>query len=146
MTGYLAGTIFLAASLTPSLIPRTPLTQGLVSGIALAAGYGLGVVAVRLWSHLELPVPGGRARSRVMLGIVSACIAIAAYSLRQASEWQKDLTMVMNLEPPESSRTFKVALIALAIFYALVLLGRLFRWIAHSVARPLKSFLPRRVS
>ena len=41
--GLLVGTLFFAASLTPSLIPRTYLTQGVLSGCALAAGYGVGV-------------------------------------------------------------------------------------------------------
>lgn len=146
MAGYLVGTIFFAASLTPSLIPRTPLTQGLVSGVSMAAGYGLGVAILRLWSYLELPVPGERTRGGVMPGIVFACIVIAILFLWQSSEWQKDVMLLMKLEPPESSRPFKVGLIALVLFSALILLGRLFRRIAVSVARPLKSFLPRRVS
>ena len=146
MTGYLVGTLFFAASLTPSLIPRTPLTQGLVSGISMAAGYGLGVAALRLWSYLELPVPGRRARSRIMLGIPVACVAVATLALWQASEWQRDVMLLMKLEPPESSRPFKMSAVALLVFSALIMLGRFFRWVAHTVARPLKSFLPRRVS
>jgi uncharacterized membrane protein len=42
--GMVLGTLFFAASLTPSLIPRTYLTQGVLSGCAMAAGYGLGVL------------------------------------------------------------------------------------------------------
>ena len=34
--GLLLGTLFFAASLTPTLLPRTFLTQGVLSGFALA--------------------------------------------------------------------------------------------------------------
>jgi len=40
--------VFLWLSLTPSLLPRGPLFQGLVSGGAGAIGYALGVFAVWL--------------------------------------------------------------------------------------------------
>jgi hypothetical protein len=36
--GLLLATLFFAASLTPTLLPRTFLTQGLLSGCSLAAG------------------------------------------------------------------------------------------------------------
>ena len=48
--GLLVGTLFFAASLTPSLNPRSVLVQGVLSGFCLAAGYGVGVFA-RLKRH-----------------------------------------------------------------------------------------------
>src|SRR6266540_2982148 len=42
--GLSFATVFLCVSLTPSLLPRTWVSQGLVSGIAAAIGYGTGVV------------------------------------------------------------------------------------------------------
>ena len=42
------GMLFLWLSLTPSLLPRGPLFQGIVSGAAGAIGYGLGVFGVWL--------------------------------------------------------------------------------------------------
>jgi len=41
----LLGTLFFALSLTPSLLPRPNLMQGLISGFALVFGYGIGVLA-----------------------------------------------------------------------------------------------------
>ncbi len=142
----MAATLFFA-SLTPSLIPRTPLTQGLVSGISMAAGYVLGIAALRLWSFLELPVPAGRSGKRLAPAIIlSACVAIAALALWQASEWQHDLMLRMKLEPPKNFRPFQIIAVALLVFSALMMTGRLFRSIAHRVARPLKGSLPRRIS
>ncbi|EBW2250153.1 hypothetical protein C9R18_26290, partial [Salmonella enterica subsp. enterica serovar Enteritidis] len=53
--GVAIGCLFFAASLTPSLIPRTYLTQGALSGICLAAGYGIGVLWRWVWIFLGLP-------------------------------------------------------------------------------------------
>ena len=58
--GLLLGALFFAASLTPSLVPRTYLTQGVLSGVCFASGYGLGVLLWQIWSYLELPPPAGR--------------------------------------------------------------------------------------
>jgi len=60
IAGLALGTLFLAFSLTPSLLPRPVLFQGVVSGLALAAGYALGVAVRDLWSYLELPYPNAR--------------------------------------------------------------------------------------
>ncbi|PJK21398.1 alpha/beta-hydrolase N-terminal domain-containing protein, partial [Mycolicibacterium goodii] len=46
--GTAVGLVFIWLSLTPSLLPRGPLFQGLVSGGAGAIGYGIGVFAVWL--------------------------------------------------------------------------------------------------
>ncbi|MGL4436490.1 MAG: alpha/beta-hydrolase N-terminal domain-containing protein, partial [Giesbergeria sp.] len=43
-TGLVLGTLFFAASLTPSLTPRITVAQAVLSGMCLAAGYGLGVL------------------------------------------------------------------------------------------------------
>jgi uncharacterized membrane protein len=47
-TGLILGTLFFIASLTPTLIPRTYLSQGVLSGVCFAIGYGLGELCRRL--------------------------------------------------------------------------------------------------
>jgi uncharacterized membrane protein len=42
--GMVLGVGFVCMSLTPSLLPRNWLVQGLVSGLSAATGYGLGTV------------------------------------------------------------------------------------------------------
>jgi uncharacterized membrane protein len=46
VTGTAVGMVFLWLSLTPSLLPRGPMFQGIVSGAAGAIGYAIGVFAV----------------------------------------------------------------------------------------------------
>ena len=44
-SGTLAALLFGCASLTPSLLPRGWLLQGLIAGVTAAIGYGVGVTA-----------------------------------------------------------------------------------------------------
>lgn len=54
-TGLLVATLFFATSLSPSLVPRPFMMQALLSGVALAAGYAVGVFLHWLWHYMELP-------------------------------------------------------------------------------------------
>jgi uncharacterized membrane protein len=69
--GLLLGTLFFAASLTPTLVPRTSLTQGVLSGWCLAAGYGIGVFGDWLLTYVGLPKLEGRARRLAKLAQAS---------------------------------------------------------------------------
>ncbi len=125
--GLLAGTLFFAASLTPSLIPRGFVVQGVLSGVAFSIGYGIGVLGLRLWHYLELPLPEeGRARL-VKQAAALACAAVALVFLWRASGWQNSIRSLMGMEPVESVRPVQVGLIALAAFVVLFGLARLFR-------------------
>ena len=55
-SGVFLGCLFLAASLTPSLMPRPMVWQGLLGGVALALGYGTARALTWVWHGLELPV------------------------------------------------------------------------------------------
>src|ERR1700693_1171947 len=59
------GAVFFCLSLTPSLLPRNYLFQGLIGGINAAIGYGIGVVIGALvWRALGRGGRGGGARPR----------------------------------------------------------------------------------
>ena len=49
LTGLAGAVAFLCWSLYPSLLPRTGLTQGLISGITAAFGYAVGVLLANVW-------------------------------------------------------------------------------------------------
>ena len=66
-TGLLLGTLLLAFSLTPSLLPRPTYAQGIVSGFSFSAGYALGFLAHWLWDYLQLPRPGPRVERGIKL-------------------------------------------------------------------------------
>lgn len=144
--GLLTATLFFAASLTPSLLPRTWGMQGVLSGLSLAAGYGLGVLARALWRYLELPAPGVRTHRILVLTAAAVSLATAFLFLRQAAEWQNSIRVLMVLDPVDSAHPFRVGGIAVLVAVALLAVGRLFQLTWRAIARRLGRFLPRRVA
>ena len=144
--GLILGTLFFAVSLTPSLVPRPFVMQGLLSGVALASGYGIGVFGRWLWRYLELPVAHGRSRwvLKGVLGLI--CIGVAIAFLIQASEWQNSVHGLMGLPPVETDRPFSVGLIAAVVFTGLLFVARLFGLITRIVSRRLTHIVPVRLA
>jgi uncharacterized membrane protein len=138
--------LFFAASLTPSLLPRSVLAQGMVSGCSVAAGYGIGVFGSWLWRYVKLPQPNGRSWRIAMLAAAMGCAIVAIISLWHAAGWQNSIRQLMKLEPVDTAHPLEVSVIALAVFAALVLLARLFRLTIRFVAARANRFFPRRVS
>ena len=58
--GVLVGALLFAASLTPSLLPRDWMFQGVVAGISGGTGYILGVFLHWLWDCLLYTSPSPR--------------------------------------------------------------------------------------
>lgn len=144
--GLLMATLFFAASLTPSVIPRTYLMQGVLSGVSLAAGYAVGVFGQWLWSYLELPEPRKFVEAIITLAATIICAVIALVFLGRASEWQNSIRIMMEMEPVDSARPFVVGAIAILVFIALYMLGQLFRLTIHLSSSWLKRHIPRRIS
>lgn len=124
--GLLMGTLFFAASLTPSLLPRTSLMQGVVSGTAFSAGYFLGVFARWLWVYLELPEPRFRLNLAIQAVAAASCIGVAVYFLYRMTGWQNSIRALMEMEPTAGVQRVQVALIATAFFGLFLLLARMF--------------------
>ena len=143
--GILLGTLFFAASLTPTLLPRTFLTQGVLSGCALASGYGIGVFGCWLLAYMELLRLNGLLRV-AKLAAATVCVIVAVTSLWHAAQWQNSIRELMELEPVDTVRPLEVTLIALAVFATLIALARFFRLTLRFVATKVNRFLPERVS
>lgn len=144
--GLLLGTLFFAASLTPSLIPRTYVMQGLLAGISFATGYGLGVLWRWLWAYMELPEPGAHMRRSVNLGVFGSCMVVAGLFLWQAADWQNSIRLLMEMEPVDSAHPLKVCAIAVAAFVVLLALARLFGRVVDIVSRHIHRYVPRRLA
>ncbi|MBR1121623.1 alpha/beta-hydrolase family protein [Bradyrhizobium lablabi] len=144
--GLLLGALFYAASLTPTLLPRTYLTQGVVSGCAIAAGYGIGVFGQWIWTYMELPQPSGRILHVARLAAAAGCALVAVVSLWSAAPWQNSIRELMQLEAVDTAYPLRVTMIALAIFAIAVALARLFELTLRFVGMRVSRFLPRRVS
>ncbi|WP_192359716.1 alpha/beta hydrolase [Mesorhizobium mediterraneum] len=144
--GLVVGTLFFVASLTPTLVPRTYLTQGLLSGACFAAGYGIGVAWRWLWAYMELPEPRERFLLALKIAVAAICAAIAILFLWWAAEWQNSIRQLMHLEPVTSAHPLEVCVIAIVTFLMLIALARLFKRISRLVSERSGRFVPRRVS
>ena len=144
--GLLTGTLFFAASFTPSLIPRDYLLQGVLAGLAFGVGYLLGVLGVGLWTYLELPMLKGQAARRAKQAAGIVCAAIAITFLWQASEWQNSIRVLLDMPPVDSVYPFRVGLITIITFTVLLGITRLFRWTLDFIDRRLQGFMPRRIA
>lgn len=128
--GWLFGLLFAALSLTPSLIPRNVLVQGILSGCAFAAGYGIGVFLEWLWNFLELRWPNRRVARWVGRLCAAACLVLTIAFLWFWTGWQNSVRAGMGEAPLEATQPLLVALIAVAPAAALVGAGTL---IVHGV-------------
>lgn len=146
VTGLLVGTLFFAAALTPSLVPRTHVLQGLLAGACFAVGYGLGTFGQWLWRYLELPDLKPRVRKFLVFPVAIFCFATALVFLWLAVDWQNSIRAAMGLEPVSSGHPVRVCIVALAAFVATLAVGRLFLWIATFIATFIKRYVPRRIA
>ena len=146
LIGMLLGTLFFAASLTPSLVPRPFLIQGVLSGACFAIGYGIGVFLFWLWNYLQLPKLKGRISHAIKIAAMAVTIITAIVFLWHAADGQNSIRSLMGLEQVESAHPLKTGLIALITFVILIALARLFQLIYRSSSRWLDRYIPPRLS
>ena len=146
LPGLVVGTLFFAASLAPSLLPRNFLHQGALSGCSFAAGYGVGVFLNWLWTYLELPPLPDRIVGVSKRIVPLVCAALAAVFLWRASTFQDSVRALMDLPPVESARPVEVAVIALVVFGLILALARVFVFIFAVVSGRLGRRVPRRIA
>jgi len=144
--GLVLGALFFAAALTPTLIPRSYLTQGALAGACFAIGYGLGVLWRWLWHYLELPEPSPRLQSVINALVAIACLLVVIVFLWRAAEWQNSIRAAMRLAPVETAYPIKTSAIALITFVALLVLARLFSLVIRFLSTQIRRFVPRKVA
>jgi len=145
-TGLLVGTLFFALSMSPTLIPRPDTIQGIISGLALASGYGLGVFGIWLWKYLELPQPEENNQNKLQIAAGSFFLLITVISLWRASTWQNSLRELMGMEADAFVQPVLVGLIAITVFLAVLFVGRFFLVTRQFLAQKMEKYVPRRVS
>jgi uncharacterized membrane protein len=138
------GLFFFAASLTPSLIPRGPMVQGVLGGIVIALGYLLGKIIGLVWRAADLPQLRGKLALVFNLLLAGAVLALAVWTVTFSLKWQNALRQKMGLEPVDSQHLVTIlisALLTFAVAYAIgAMIAVLFRWIRSRFYR----FMPPR--
>jgi uncharacterized membrane protein len=144
--GTAAGLVFIWLSMTPSLLPRGPLFQGLVSGAAGAIGYGLGVFGVWLVRYLRSKNTSPAAPRRawialVVVGVIGQTLAIIWFHV-----WQDDVRDYMGVPRMDFWDHPMTAVLSIVFLFAFVELGQLVGKLVRFLVNQLERVAPPRVS
>ncbi|WP_102145177.1 alpha/beta hydrolase [Mycobacterium hubeiense] len=144
--GTAVGLVFLWFSLTPSLLPRGPLFQGLVSGAAGAIGYGLGVFGVWLVRYMRSkdtspPAPRWAWLALVVVGILGTIGMIVWFHV-----WQDDVRDLMGVPRLGFWDHPLTAVLSIVVLFVLVEIGQAVGKLVRYLTRQLNRFAPPRVS
>nr|WP_246241294.1 alpha/beta-hydrolase family protein [Mycolicibacterium madagascariense] len=144
--GTAVGLVFVWFSLTPSLLPRGPLFQGLVSGAAGAIGYGLGVFGVWLVRYLRSkdsspPAPRRAWVVLVVVGVVGQTLAVIWFHV-----WQDDVRDLMGVPRLTFWDHPLTAVLSIVFLFVFVEIGQLVRRLVRFLVRQLDRVAPPRVS
>lgn len=143
--GLLGAAVLFAFSLTPTLIPRTALFQGAVSGISIALGYGAGHAAWRTIQFLLAPrriEPGRWARR---LALIFA-IPVIVVPLWLWPGWENDLRQIMGMPPIGPLSLVAMLSFSCVIAAICIAAGAWVVWLARRCQKLLARRLPPRIA
>ena len=144
--GLTCATWAFAASLLPSLLPRTPWLQGIVSGVTVAVGYGLGSGGAALWRYLGIPGLAGRTRMAVLGILVGLGQWAALWTGWRLVGWQNEIRQTFGMEPTSPLIWPVVITVTVLVATALLLAGRGIRLLSRTAVAWLGRRLPPRLS
>lgn len=144
--GVLFGLLFLCGSLTPSLLPRVPQVQGVLSGVALAVGYGVGKAVYFSWWLLEFKEVSGPFR-RIPIWLSTIALGLlTVFTFSRSVVWQNSVRQKMEMPDVESAYVWTVAGIALAVALLLILIMRGMLRLVNLAIALLMRLVPRRTA
>ena len=144
--GTAAGLVFIWLSMTPSLLPRGPLFQGVVAGAAGAIGYGLGVFGVWLVRYLRSKNTSPAAPRRAWLGLLVVGLIGQVLAVIWFHVWQDDVRDFMGVPRLSFWDHPLTAVLSIVFLFAFVELGQLVGKLVHYLVRQLERVAPPRVS
>jgi uncharacterized membrane protein len=144
--GTAVGLVFVWFSMTPSLLPRGPLFQGLVSGGAGATGYAIGVFGVWLvrfmWSKDSSPTaPRWAWIALIVVGIVGQVLMIVYFHV-----WQDEIRDLMGVPRMGFWDHPLAAVLSIVVLFVIVEIGQLIRKLIRLLDLQFDRVLPPRVS
>ncbi|MGJ4116650.1 alpha/beta hydrolase [Corynebacterium macclintockiae] len=159
--GVLVGALLFAASLTPSLLPRDWLFQGVVAGISGGTGYTVGVFLHWLWEaflqkFFAEPLWKWRRKTRDLVGRVQARAGFGDRGMRRLSNglevafvvivilallvwisfavrWQQELAGLMGAEAYTAAEFLLVLPVGLGLWALIVLAGKGLLWLIEAL-------------
>jgi uncharacterized membrane protein len=118
--GVAFGALFFCLSLTPSLLPRDWLFQGLIGGLNAAIGYGIGVFTGKMVRRFVLRrrkwwPPSKRVLYVMKTVTVAASATACVLMLIPAAAWQRQVSAVIGVEGPNTLGYLRTLTIAVLV-------------------------------
>lgn len=145
--GSFVGLLFLWMSLAPGLLPRPWMTQGQVSAINIAVGYGVG--SLLGWAIRYFRLKSGRpevgertmSRARVVLWALLAVVVGAAIVLWPV--WQNEHRELVGMEPMPGIVVLYAIGLSVAVAALLIVIGRILAFVIRGLDRWFAKRLPK---
>ncbi|BCJ39947.1 hypothetical protein GCM10010168_28060 [Actinoplanes ianthinogenes] len=129
VTGSMMATVLVCLSLTPSLLPRTWITQGIVSGLCAVTGYALGCLLSRLAGLVvEVRVPRWAWPS-----FIAVAVPTTAFFTYRGWCWQQEISGLIGVPGPSPVTWPALLPVTAAILAGAVGAGRLLRRVVTSL-------------
>lgn len=141
LPALLIGVLFFSASLTPSLIPRSWLLQGVLAGAMMGVGYMVTRFVQTLAYALGVPRISRRAARLPLQGLAFVVFAALAWSLWMNETWQNEIRALLEMEPTTGTHSLGLIAVGLAVFGLLLLVGALAKWLFDRIRQRLDDIL-----
>lgn len=144
LAGVVFGAVFFCWSLTPSLLPRNWIYQGVVTGISGAVGYGFGTAVgwfvwrrfLRDWDRWP---PSPRIMRAIAVAVGIAALVSGAAMLAYSAQWQRELAALTGAAGTSTTGYLRTALLSVVIAATLIAIARLIRditrWLIAGIRR-----------
>jgi uncharacterized membrane protein len=144
--GTAVGLVFVWFSMTPSLLPRGPLFQALVSGGAGACGYAIGVFGVWLTRYMmsresSPAAPRWAWIGLIVVGVIGQVLMIVYFHI-----WQDEIRDLMGVPRLGFWDHPYAAVLSIVVLFVIVEIGQLVGKLVRFLDRQLDRVLPPRVS
>lgn len=145
--GLLVGAAFFVVAMSPSLLPRTGLFQGVVSGVCAAAGYGIGVlvawVSRQVTRLLDLRVTIGEEQGHwVRVGAATLLVIAFVWATVANVQSQAVTAALVHLEPLSPLSWAGALALAFVLAVAIVGVARGLRALTRRLEHRAARFLP----
>ncbi|MET4612740.1 putative membrane protein [Rhodococcus sp. PvR044] len=145
-TGIAFAALFFCWSLTPSLLPRDWLYQGLIGGITAAIGYGVGTAvgwAVNRLLLARLPwwPPPAKVQLALKIAVPTLSLLVSIGMLIASAAWQRELAALTDAEGTTTTGYLRTLLLSMLVAALLISLWRVLRDLVRLVARYLNRWL-----
>ncbi|WP_327090945.1 alpha/beta-hydrolase family protein [Nonomuraea sp. NBC_01738] len=140
--GTLMATLFFCASLTPTLLPRTWVMQGVMGAVTGIIGYAFGATAGAFGRATLKYRITDRARRVAWRVLLAGCALLSALALGYSLGWQRDLRELMGMDTEITWFPPVILAVAVAGFALFLFIGRVIRLGGRKLIHWLDRFVP----